>query len=193
MTSLVHSISLVLGVALFQKQALAQLVNAPILAVMCIPLLAGLSEMAGQSFILVWRRVRWPQSIASYALTAVVHVGAVSIWAGAALLILRLDHIHFISVRLAFSIASASYAPRLLGVLTIAPYYGELLGRALDAWAMACVGWGLVIIASASLPAATLCACAGWLVSHVFRHFGGYLSAPILNRLGLVIAGAPSA
>lgn len=188
MTIIMHSLALIIGVALFQPPALAEIAGAPILALVCIPLAAGLCEMTGQSFVLLWRRVRLAQALASFALTGLAHLGGVSVWTGAALLVLHLDHVAHVSPSLVFSIVSVCYAPRLLSILTIAPYYGELLGRALDGWTMACVGWGLYVAAGASLPAAMICASTGWLVSHGVRHFGGNLTAPMLNRLAM--AGA---
>jgi len=189
---LAHTVSLLAGVALFRRQALVALAGAPALSVVCVPLLAGLSEMAGQSFVLVTRRVRLLHAIASYALTALVHVAAVAAWTWVALALFQFGNSAHTSSRLIFGVVAACYAPRLLGILTIAPYYGELLGRGLDAWTMACVGWGLFAVAGLSLGAAMLCACAGWTANHIIRHFGSYLSAPIFDRLGLIIGGAPS-
>lgn len=184
---------MIMGAALFQRSALLDVGPAPTLALLSVPLLAGLSEMAGQSFILVWRRVHLPQALASFGLTALVHVVGVSVWTGAALLTFHVAHNQTVSAGLIFNIVAICYAPRLLSILTIAPYYGELLGRALDAWTMACVGWGFFVAAGASLPAATICALAGWAVSHAVRHLGGHISAPVLNRLGVVLAGASHA
>lgn len=188
-----HWLSIILGAALFQRSALLEIGAVPSLPLLIVPLFAGLSEMAGQSFILVWRRVRLPQALASFGLTALVHVIGVSVWTAAALLTFHVGHGQTIASGLIFNIVAICYAPRLLSILTIAPYYGELLGRALDAWTMACVGWGFFAVAGASLPAATTCALAGWAVSHAVRHLGGHITAPLLNRLGLVVAGASNA
>jgi len=184
-TDPIHAVSIVVGTALFQRPALAALAGATGGAIIIVPVLAGLSEMAGQSFVLVVRRVRLPQAIASYGLTALAHVGGVAAWTGVALLLSRFSHAGQVLPALTFAVVAACYAPRLLGVLTIAPYYGELLGRALDAWTMACIGWGLFAVAAVPLPAAMLCAGVGWAANHIIRHFGGYLSAPIQDRLGL--------
>jgi hypothetical protein len=188
-----HAISTISGAALFERPALAELASASSFAPACVPLLAGLSEMAGQSFVLVSRRVHLAQAIASYGLTALVHIGGVLIWTCTALLLTKLSPATHAPTALIFNTVAVCYAPRLLGLLTIAPYYGELLGRALDAWTMACVGWGVFVMTGLSLPAALVCASVGWIAIHLSRHFGARLTTPILNRLGLVIAGVTDA
>jgi hypothetical protein len=184
-----HLISVLLRVAMFERPSLIDVVNTPVLTIACVPMLAGASELLGQSFVLVTRRAPRVQALASYAFTSLTYLVGVSVWTLMALLLLHLDRLTGVSPQLAFAVVALGYAPRLLGILTIAPYYGELLGRGLDAWSMACVGWGFFVIVGASLPVAAACAIAGWTVNHLIRHFGGYLSAPILSRLGLVVPG----
>ena len=162
------------------------------LAALVIPFLAGASEMAGQAFILAARRVGKWQAAASFALTGFVHITAVTLWALGAHISLGL--VQMTPARLPsdlelLGVVSLGYAPRLLGALTIAPYYGEVLGRALDAWSMACVGWGIAVITGAPIWAAMVCGVIGWLGSWLFRHYGARAAAPLLERLGVVTAG----
>ncbi len=164
------------------------------LAALAIPFLAGASEMAGQAFILAARRVRAWRAGASFALTGLVHVTAVALWALGARTLLGLGLSELAPARLPtdlelLGVVSLGYAPRLLGVLTIAPYYGEVLGRALDAWSMACVGWGISVIIGGPIWATLLCAVCGWLGSWLFRHLGARILAPFLERVGVVTAG----
>jgi hypothetical protein len=86
-------------------------------------------------------------------------------------------------------VISLGYAPRLLGALTIAPFYGEILGRALDAWAMACVAFGVWTVTQGAVAPVLACAALGWLVSLVLRHVGGALLGPMLRWTGLAVAG----
>jgi hypothetical protein len=184
-----HLVSVLVGVALFQERSLVEIASAPVLAIACVPLLAGLSELVGQSFVLITRAAPRAQALASYALTGLIYVAGVSVWTGVALMVLHMVQRLDVSPSHIFAIVAVGYAPRLLGVLTIAPYYGELLGRGLDAWSTACVGWGLFVVVGASLPVAMGCAFAGWAANHLIRHFGGYLTAPVLSRLGLFVPG----
>lgn len=164
------------------------------LAALAIPFLAGASEMAGQAFILAARRVSAWQAGASFALTGFVHLTAVALWALGAHILLGLGFGELTPARLPtdlelLGVVSLGYAPRLLGVLTMAPYYGEVLGRALDSWSMACVGWGISVITGGPIWAALVCAVFGWSGSWLFRHFGARVAAPLLERLGVVTAG----
>lgn len=164
------------------------------LAALAIPFLAGASEMAGQAFILAARRVSAWHAAASFALTGLVHVTAVVLWALGAHILLGLGLSALTPARSPtdlelLGVVSLGYAPRLLGVLTIAPYYGEVLGRALDAWSMACVGWGIAVITGGPIWAALVCGVFGWWGSWLFRHFGARGAAPLLERLGVVTAG----
>jgi hypothetical protein len=163
-------------------------------AALAIPFLAGASEMAGQAFILAARRVSAWQVGASFALTGLVHVTAVALWALGAHILLGLGVSELTLARFPtdlelLGVVSLGYAPRLLGVLTIAPYYGEVLGRALDAWSMACVGWGISVITGGPIWAALVCAVFGWLGSWLCRHFGARVVGPLFERLGVVTAG----
>jgi hypothetical protein len=164
------------------------------LAALAVPFLAGTSEMVGQAFILAARSVSGWQAAASFALTGLVHVTAVALWALAAHILLGLRLLELTPARLPtdlelLGVISLGYAPRLLGLLTIAPYYGEVLGRALDAWSMACVGWGISVITGGPIWAALACAVCGWWGSSLFRHFGARAIAPLVKRLGVVTAG----
>ena len=153
--------------------------------------------MAGQAFILAARRVSAWQAGASFALTGIVHVTAVAFWALGARILLGSGLSELTPERLPtdlelLGVISLGYAPRLLGALTIAPYYGEVLGRALDAWSMACVGWGISVITGGPIWAALVCAVFCWLGSWLFRHFGARIVAPLIERLGVVTAGMAS-
>ena len=190
-----HLLSEAFDAALFRDRAFLDIIASPRAALWAIwiPLLAGMSELAGQCVVFVSRRVKPAQAIASFALTGLIHVGAVAVWTAAAVALLHGEHMQVVSTLGILGVVSISYAPRLLSALTIAPFYGELLGRLLDAWTMACVGWGVWITTGASVIDATLCALVGWSASYLIRRFGGHVSAPLLQRLGLVTPGMADA
>jgi hypothetical protein len=187
-------LSLVIDAALLQRSAYETLSQQPTLALWCllIPFLAGASEMAGQAFVLAERRVHPAHAAASFLLTGLVYVAAVALWTAAAYAFLQFDGLRSPDTTI-LGIIAVGYAPRLLSVLTIAPYYGELFGRALDAWSMVCVGWGLSVVTGGPIPMVMLCTSLGWLGSFLVRHYAGRAIGPLLNRIGVVTAGAARA
>ncbi|MBY0565157.1 MAG: hypothetical protein K2P58_13350 [Hyphomonadaceae bacterium] len=177
--------------ATFTRSAFTALNTQPSLAeaALWIPFLAGVSELIGQAYILASRRIAAGRAIISLALTGAIHVTAVIVWALAAFLFLELDRQGSDTLLSLLGAISLGYAPRLLSILTIAPFYGSMLGRALDAWAMACVGWGVWVVTGGPVAPALGCAALGWLASLMARHFGGVLLSPSLRSLGLATAG----
>lgn len=153
-----------------------------------IPFAAGVSEMAGQSIVLSRRRIHGVRTIVCFVLTGAVYVAAVVTWTAAAWALLEFDGVRSPETTVLSAIA-LGYAPRALSFLTIAPYYGSIAGRALDAWSMACVGWGLSVISGGATPVVLLCAALGWAASVVMRWIAGVVFAPALRRLGVATAG----
>ncbi len=185
------TLSLILDAALLQRSAYEALAQSPELAfgMLAVPFLAGASEMAGQAVVFAERRVRALHAAASFLLTGFAYVAAVGLWTGGAYLLLELDGVHSPDTTI-LGVVALGYAPRLLSLFTIAPYYGELLGRALDSWSMVCVGWGLSVVTGSPIQIVMLCACLGWLGSFLVRHYAGTLIDPALQALGVVTAGA---
>lgn len=184
-------VALAVNAALFRRDAFAVVAANPAAAsaALWIPFLAGVSELVGQSYVLAKRRIGRVRALASLVLTGLVHVTAVVIWACACIVFLELDHLGSEPLLALLGAVSLGYSPRLLGLFTIAPFYGELLGRMLDAWAMACVGWGLWIVTHEPMAPVLFCAALGWLASFLARRFGGLAMAPLLRLAGLVSPG----
>lgn len=155
-------------------------------AALIVPFLAGASELLGQGYVLASRRVsRW-RALASLVMTGLVYVIAAVVWAVSAHLFLSLGRFEPEPELTLLGAISIGYAPRMLSVLTIAPYYGELLERVLDAWTMVCVGLGLWVLTGGPLAVVLACALLGWLCSFAFQRLGGRFTGPLARRLGLV-------
>lgn len=190
-SDIAQALGLAIDAALLQRAAFAYLASHPsiALAALAVPLIAGASEMLGKAWVLAAQKVGHWRLIASLALTGLVYLLGVVIWGLSAHFLLGLGgHLEVSETVLAGTIA-LGYAPRLLSVLTVAPYYGEFLDRALDAWTFVCIGWGFWVVIGGPIALVILCAGAGWLVSAGVRHFGGRLSEPLLRRLRLVTPG----
>ncbi len=177
--------------AAFSKTATSQGAQA---AAMTIAFLAGISEMLGQSVILVVNRVALYRFIASLFFTGATYVLTALIWAGAALAVAPFTRVEGLSLADSIgvvSIVSLAFAPRLFGVFSIAPYFGVALGNLLEAWAMTLAIFGLMVAYDLPLAAALFCGTAGWVVSYSSRSFFGHALAKPLGKLRLVVSGTP--
>lgn len=177
----------------FQERGYAWLGDSATLRALAfaVPFFAGASEMAGQSVTLVLNRVSRFRFIASLAFTGVVHIATAVIWALLTLLVAS----RFVSgpppVLLVCAVIALSFGPRLFSILTIAPYYGEFLGRLLDGWMIACAAHGIHFALDLPGHVAAACSIAGWAIWSLLRNAGDTLLRPLIARIEVVVAGAP--
>lgn len=162
-------------------------------AALTIAFLAGVSEMLGQSVILVVNRIALYRFIASLLFTGATYVITALTWALSALAIAPLAPIGPLTAGDAAGVVgviSLAFAPRLLGVFAIAPYFGAALANLLEVWAMALAVFGLHMAIGLPLGAALICGGAGWLASYWLRAFLGHALAQPLGRLRLMVIGS---
>ena len=163
-------------------------------AALTIAFLAGISEMLGQSVILVVNRVALYRFLASLLFTGATYVVTALTWAGAALAVAPLTRVGVLSisdVAGVIGVVSLAFAPRLLGVFSIAPYFGVAFGNFLEAWAMTLAIFGLMVAYDLPLGAALFCGGAGWVVSYGLRSFFGHALAKPLGGLRRLVSGSP--
>lgn len=162
-------------------------------AALFIAFLAGVSEMLGQSVILVVNRIALYRFLASLAFTGFTYVLTALAWGLSALAVAPLTRVGPLvgdDILGVIGVVSLAFAPRLFGVFAIAPYFGAALGNALEIWAMALAIFGLHVGLDLPYGAAVFCGGAGWLVSYGLRSFLGRALAKPLGRLRLLISGS---
>lgn len=162
-------------------------------AALLIAFLAGVSEMLGQSVILVVNRVALYRFAASLAFTGLTYVLTALVWGASALAIAPLTPVGRLGpedLAAVTGIVALAFAPRLLGVFSIAPYFGAALGNALEVWAMALAIFGLHIGLQLPLGAAALCGGLGWGLSYILRAFFSRALAKPLGRLRVLVSGS---
>lgn len=158
-----------------------------------IAFLAGVSEMIGQSVILVINRVPAWRFIASLLFTGLIYSIAAVTWALSVVAVtslFRVGIIDAIGYAGLFAIIAMSYAPRLLGVFTIAPYFGVALGYLFDAWVMVCVIIGLRAAAELPLEAAAFCGLLGWAAAYGARALAAHYLRKPLGALRRAVSGS---
>ncbi len=162
-------------------------------AALIIVFLAGVSEMLGQCVVLVVNRVPLYRFLASLAFTGATYALTVVTWSVAVLAaapLTRLGAIGLDDFAAVTGVLALAFAPRLLGVFSIAPYFGAALGNVLEVWSMSLAIFGLHVGLDLPIGAAVFCSSAGFLVSYLFRTFMGRLLAKPIGRLRRVIAGS---
>ncbi len=163
-------------------------------AALLIAFLAGVSEMLGQSVILVVNRVALYRFLASLAFTGATYVMTAVAWAICAIAVAPLTRVGVLGpgeIAGVVGVVSLAFAPRLFGMLSIAPYFGLALQNLLEVWAMLLAIFGLHVGLGLPIPAAVFCGGAGWVVSYGLRSWLGHALAKPLGRLRHAIAGSP--
>lgn len=162
-------------------------------AALIIAFLAGVSEMLGQSVILVVNRTPLYRFIASLAFTGATYAITVVTWSAAVLAtapLTRLGAIGLGDFAAVTGVLALAFAPRLLGVFSIAPYFGAAFAAMLEVWSMSLAIFGLHVGMDLPIGAAVFCAGAGFLGAYLFRSFAGRLFAKPLGRLHHSVAGS---
>jgi hypothetical protein len=162
-------------------------------AALTIAFLAGVSEMLGQSVILVINRIALYRFLASLAFTGFTYVLTALAWAAAAIAVAPLTRLGVLGpneIASVIGVVSLSFAPRLFGVLAMAPYFGQALGNLLEAFAMTLAIFGLHAGFGLPLPAAMFCGGAGWGLSYVTRAYLGHKLAKPLGRIRMLVSGS---
>ncbi len=163
-------------------------------AALTIAFLAGVSEMLGQSVILVVNRVALYRFLASLVFTGVTYIVTALTWTLSTLAIAPLTRVGMLGpgdLSNVLGVIALAFAPRLFGMLAIAPYFGLALSNLFEAWAMALVIFGLHQALDLPMGAAVFCGGAGWAVSYGLRSFLGHALAKPLGQLRQLISGSP--
>lgn len=117
--------------------------------------MAGLSEAMGESVLLFINRVRVRRFVLSLLISAVIFVVTYLFFAISINVVARLAFGSHVDFRAVAIVVGLSYAPRLFGFLTFAPYFGLPLSVLLNVWTLL-VMMGSVSWALALSPAQTL-------------------------------------
>ncbi|MEM9014244.1 MAG: hypothetical protein AAGB02_03960 [Pseudomonadota bacterium] len=162
-------------------------------AAILIAFLAGVSEMLGQSVVLVINRVPLYRFLLSLAYTGATYVVTAITWTLSAFALAPLTRVGLLEMANIAGVAgvvSLAFAPRLLGVFSIAPYFGIALGNVLEVWAMALAIFGLSAGIGLPLPAAAICGGTGWLTAYLARGFLSRALRKPLRKLRIMISGS---
>ena len=126
-------------------------------------MLGGLSDILGQSVVLLANRVSPLRFVISIIAAVIVLAVSVGFWAGTiwitAALFLRSDQ-SFINI---LRVVELSYAPLLFGIFIFLPYLGNIIFRVLRIWILLALVVGVQVAYTFNFWQALLCCALGWI------------------------------
>ncbi|MBS2036782.1 hypothetical protein JST97_17460 [bacterium] len=132
---------------------------------------AGLSDLLGQSAVLLLNRVSPRRFLLCLSLGGLLFVASALSWALGLFTLAWLFGLKLGLLRCGYLVAYA-HIPQLFGVLVFLPHFGAYLFHLLRAWVffdlVVAVGW----TTGASLPVAILCSLPGWALHFSLTHLG---------------------
>lgn len=155
--------------------------------------LAGVSQALGHAVVLFLNRVSALRFALSLLLTGIIFAAGVLITALS--MVVASDLLLGASAPFAAvaGVVALAQAPRLLGVLMFAPYFGELLDSVLDAWVLVLMIFGLASGFNVSIFIVLAVVVASWVLLRIIRVFLGGPIARLLDVLRDAAAGQPLA
>jgi hypothetical protein len=159
--------------------------------VLLVVYLAGVSQAIGDGVVLFLNRVRRLRFVLSLALMGAIHLVGALVTAVTTLLLADLVLGHRLDFVPTIAVIALAQAPRLLGFLTLAPYFGEIFDRLLDAWVLTLVLFGLHQGVGLPIEGAALLALLGWAAMRVLALLFGRPLGRIVAALRRAAAGGP--
>lgn len=174
--------------AAFRRVAAA---DGPRGVVFALVFVAGVSQATGHAVTLFLNRVRPARFALSLALQGAIYAAGALMTVALALALDEATfrrNLDFVPV---LAVVALAHAPRLFGVLTLAPYFGEMLDRVLDVWVLLLVLFGLHVGHGMPLLDAAIFALAGWAAMRLLALLFGRPFGRALRAIERAAAGAP--
>lgn len=156
-------------------------------------LAAGASQALGQSAALLANRVRPRRFLLALVISALLFAGSVVVWTGALSLSAHWLLDATAPLSLIVAIVGLAHAPRLLGFLTLIPYFGSGIAVALTIWTFLATAVGARAIFGVDLAGVLLIVGTAWLLTESIGRTIGIPIVAATRRLRRWSAGAPRA
>jgi hypothetical protein len=153
--------------------------------------LAGISLGIGNGVVLFLNRVPPLRFALSLALTGAIHLVGALVTTATALFVAEVVVGRDLDFVPTLAVIALAQAPLLLGFLTLAPYFGELLERCLDVWVLMLVLYGLHQALGMTVQGAALLALLGWASTRVLTVALGRPLTRVVAALRRAVAGGP--
>lgn len=151
--------------------------------------LAGVSQAAGHGLVLFLNRVPLARFALSLVLMASIYLASAVVTAFTTTLAVDYAFRREIGYGPVIGIIALAQAPRLLGVLTLAPYFGEALSRLLDVLVFGLILFGLYHGLGIPVGIAAMAALLGWAAIRLMSLLFGRPLGRAIERLRHAAAG----
>lgn len=151
--------------------------------------LAGASEAAGQSVLLIANRVRRTRYIMSIITSGILYLGSYFIWVTTIWLIALIFFQHDAAIIDVIRSVGLGYAPLLFGFISFIPYFGTLLLNLLYLWAFTAIVSAVSTALEISVPQSIVCCLAGGFLILRIRATLGRPLVKLVRRIRNFAAG----
>ncbi|MFN3548556.1 MAG: hypothetical protein ACK4U0_13790 [Mesorhizobium sp.] len=151
--------------------------------------MAGMSQAAGQGLVLFLNRVPLARFALSLVLMAFIYVGSAVVTAVTTTLAVEFAFRREVAYGPVIGIIALAQAPRLFGILTLAPFFGEGLSRLLDVFVFALILFGLHHGIGIPFGIAAMAALLGWVAIRLMSLAFGRPLGWVIERLRHAVAG----
>jgi hypothetical protein len=125
--------------------------------------MAGVSQAAGHGAVLFLNRIPFLRFVLSLILMGLIYVAGAVVTAVSTTLAVEYAFGREVSYGPVIGVIALAHAPRLLGLLILAPHVGEAFSRFLDVWVFALILFGLHHGIGIPVGIAAMAALLGWL------------------------------
>lgn len=148
--------------------------------------LAGVSEAVSQSVVLFMNRVKPRRFVLSLLTSAVIFAAGYFFYVASVELIASVVFERARLEGVAFKMIALAYAPLVLSVITLIPYFGQALALYLNVYHFLALLVAVAVSYALSVPQALACLAASWLLLTLLKGTVGrplvWLSRSLRNR-----------
>ena len=186
-----HFGELIRGAIALHPPTFQTLQNQPnsLLAAIAVVFVAGLAQSLSQIVVLFVNQVRPLRFVLSLCISAIFFVLGYCFWALSIWTILYISFAGNLPFTAVVRTLGFSYAPLMLGVLVIMPYFGSAIFVILSIWTLLAVVVGIASITTLTLWQAFECAAIGWIVIQLLQKTVGQPIASLGQWITNWVAG----
>lgn len=160
-----------------------------LLAALTIVFLAGVSQSLSQIVVLFINQVRPVRFVLSLLISALFFTVGYGFWALSIWSILNLSFAEYLPFNTVLRTVGFSYAPLMLGVLVMFPYFGSAFFLALSIWTLLAVVVGIEVITPLGRWEAFESAALGWVIVQLLQKTVGQPIASLGQWITNWVAG----
>ncbi len=150
---------------------------------------AGMSQAAGHGIVLFLNRVPFARFALSLVLMALIYLASAVVTAVSTTLAVDYAFRREVAYGPVIGIIALAQAPRLFGILTLAPYFGEAFSRLLDVLVFGLILFGLHHGIGIPVSIAAMAALLGWVAIRLMSLLFGRPLGAVIERMRHAAAG----